>query len=446
MTAKAKRSPRSRNEYAARRARLSQLIGRDAVAIIPGASEVIRSRDTHYRFRQDSDFSYLTGFPEPDAIAVLAPGRKRAGRKAEFILFVRARDAAREIWDGRRAGPEGAIRDYGADEAYTIGEFEDALPDLLGGRTQLHFTLGEHPELDARIAGSVREIREVSRRGSAAPTGFTALEPTLHEMRLFKSAAELDLMATACQISAEAHCIAMRTARPGLYEWQVAAEIHHHFARHDMEPGYGSIVGGGDNACILHYVENNAELRDGDLLLIDAGGELQGYTADITRTFPVNGKFSAAQQAVYEVVLEANKQAIKTLKVGALSSKPHEVATRILTEGMVDLGLLKGKPADLIAQGRHRQFYMHGTGHWLGMDVHDVGRYRIDGKPRPFEAGMVMTVEPGLYIAPGTKGVPEKYWGIGIRIEDDVVVTDKGPQVLTGAVPKTVRDIEKLMA
>ncbi|MES0872471.1 aminopeptidase P N-terminal domain-containing protein [Sinimarinibacterium thermocellulolyticum] len=435
----------TRKEYAARRARLMRLIGSDGIAIVPAAREVVRSRDTHYRFRQDSDFAYLTGFPEPDAIAVLAPGRKVGARKAEYLLFVRRRDAEREIWDGRRAGPVGAVRDYGADEAYPIEDFEAHLPALLGGRKTLHYTLGEHAAYDARIAACVREIREVSRRGAAAPTDIVALETTLHEMRLHKSAAELEVMASACAISAEAHCIAMRTARPGLYEWQVGAELHHHFARHDMEPGYGSIIGGGENACILHYTENNALLRDGDLLLIDAGGELRGYTADITRTFPVNGRFSAAQQAVYEVVLEANRQAIRTLRVGTPSSRPHEVATRVLTEGMVELGLLKGKPAELIREGRHRQFFMHGTGHWLGMDVHDVGRYKIDGKPRPFAPGMVMTVEPGLYIAPGTKGVPEKFWGIGVRIEDDVVVTADGPRVLTDAAPKTVRDIERMM-
>ncbi|MEQ1440419.1 Xaa-Pro aminopeptidase [Fontimonas sp. SYSU GA230001] len=439
----ARRTPK---EYAARRAQLMKRIGADGVAIVPSAREVIRSRDTHYKFRQDSDFSYLTGFPEPDALAVLAPGRKVKGRKAEYVLFVRERNPEREIWDGRRAGPAGAMRDYGADQAFTIDAFEHELKGLLAGRQHLHYTLGEHPHWDARITACVREIREVSRRGAAAPVDFVALEATLHEMRLRKSAAELSLMRTACEITAQAHCIAMRTARPGLYEWQLGAEIHHHFARHDMEPGYGTIIGGGANACILHYVENSAELRDGDLVLIDAGGELQGYTADITRTFPVNGRFSAAQQAVYEVVLEANKQAIEELRPGNSSARPHDVATRVLTEGLVDLGLLKGKPAELIKAGRQRQFFMHGTGHWLGMDVHDVGRYKLDNKPRPFESGMVMTVEPGLYIAPGTQGVPEKYWGIGVRIEDDVAITAKGPEVLTGGVPKEVREIERLMS
>jgi Xaa-Pro aminopeptidase len=428
-------------ECAARRARLMKRMGAGSVAILPGAQEVVRSRDTHFRFRQDSDFRYLTGFLEPESIAVLVPGRKGGA----FVLFVRERNPERETWDGRRAGPEGAVRDYGADEAFPIGEFAQRLPQLLGGRSRVFYNLGEHPELDPQITASVRQIREVSRRGAAAPTEFVALEGTLHEMRLHKTPAEIAVMRRAAEISAEAHCRAMRASRPGRYEWQIAAEIHAHFGQHDMEPGYGTIVGGGENACILHYVENSAALRDGDLLLIDAGGELAGYTADITRSFPVNGKFSAAQQAVYEVVLAANEAAIRTLRPGTSSGRPHEVATRILTEGMVELGLLKGDPKTLIRDGRHRQFFMHGTGHWLGMDVHDVGRYSIDGAPRPLAAGMVMTVEPGLYIAPGTRGVDRKYWGIGIRIEDDVLITANGPQVLTAGAPKTVREIERLM-
>jgi Xaa-Pro aminopeptidase len=428
-------------ETAARRARLMKLIGSDGVAIIPSSQEVVRARDTHYRFRQDSDFAYLTGFAEPDCIAVFAPGRKAGA----YVLFVRERNAEREIWDGRRAGPEGVVRHYGADQAFAIDEFEDRLPGLLAGRSRVFYNLGEHPELDGEITGCVRGIREVARRGAMAPTEFVALETSLHEMRLRKTPAELAILAKACELSAEAHCNAMRFTKPGLNEWQVAAEIHAHFGRNDMECGYTSIVGGGDNACILHYVENNQKLKDGDLLLIDAGGELKGYTADITRTFPVNGKFSKPQQAVYEVVLEANKQAIKTLKAGESVGKPHEVATRILTEGLIELGLLKGNVKDLIKQEKHRQFFMHGTGHWLGMDVHDVGRYKINGAYRKFEPGMVMTVEPGIYIAPGSKGVAEKYWGIGIRIEDDVVITAQAPRVLTGGAPKEVKDIERLM-
>ncbi|MCX7071384.1 MAG: Xaa-Pro aminopeptidase [Gammaproteobacteria bacterium] len=428
-------------EYAARRARLLAAIGPDSVAIVPSAREVIRNRDAHYRFRQDSDFLYLTGFNEPDAMLVLAPGRSEGA----FLLFVRPRDPAREIWDGRRAGPEGAVSRYGADQAFVIGDFEQQLQSLLAGRNRLFYTLGEHPEWDGRIAAVVREIREVSRRGAAAPTDIVALESTLHEQRLIKTEAELALLRHACQVTAGAHVRAMRSTRPGGWEWAVAAEIHHEFERHGMECGYGSIVGGGENACILHYKENESQLNDGDLLLIDAGGEYQGYTADITRTFPVNGRYSGAQREVYEVVLAAQLAAIAELTSGNASSRPHEVATKVLTEGMVALGLLTGDVDSLIAEGRHRQFYMHGTGHWLGLDVHDVGRYKIDGVARPFQPGMVMTVEPGLYIAPGSEGVDPRFHGIGIRIEDDVLVTSGAPEVLTAGVPKAVADIEALM-
>jgi len=428
-------------EYAARRARLLAAIGPDSVAIVPSAREVIRNRDAHYRFRQDSDFLYLTGFNEPDAMLVLAPGRSEGA----FLLFVRPRDPAREIWDGRRAGPEGAVSRYGADQAFVIGDFEQQLQSLLAGRNRLFYTLGEHPEWDGRIAAVVREIREVSRRGAAAPTDIVALETTLHEQRLIKTEAELALLRHACQVTAGAHVRAMRSTRPGNWEWAVAAEIHHEFERHGMECGYGSIVGGGENACILHYKENESQLNDGDLLLIDAGGEYQGYTADITRTFPVNGRYSGPQKAVYEVVLAAQLAAIAELTAGNASSRPHEVATKVLTEGMVALGLLSGDVDSLIAEGRHRQFYMHGTGHWLGLDVHDVGRYKIDGVARPFQPGMVMTVEPGLYIAPGSEGVDPRFHGIGIRIEDDVLVTAGAPEVLTASVPKAVADIEALM-
>lgn len=433
---------RDRREHAARRAALLKRIGSRDVAIVPAASEVTRSRDTHFPFRQDSDFAYLTGFPEPEAIAVLAPGRKAGA----FVLFVRSRNAEREIWDGRRAGPEGAVRDYGADEAFPIEEFDTRLPELLAGRDAVHYTLGEHSELDPKVTGALRHIREVSRRGGSAPTAVVALEPSLHELRLHKRPAEVRTLQAACRITAEAHVLAMQATRPGCNEWEIAAVIHNHLSSHRMVPGYGSIVGGGDNACILHYTENNRPLQDGDLLLIDAGGELDGYTADITRTFPVNGRFSPAQRALYDVVLAANLAAIKTLKPGVSVGRPHAVATRILTAGLVRLGLLEGDVDTLIRDGKHRRFYMHGTGHWLGMDVHDVGRYKVDGRDRKFAPGMVMTVEPGLYIAPDATDIDPAYRGIGIRIEDDVLVTAEGPQVLTDGVPKTVAAIEALMA
>lgn len=435
-------SASQQREFAARRNALLKHVGARGVVVVPAAHEVTRSRDTHFPFRQDSDFTYLTGFPEPEAIAVLAPGRKEGG----YVLFVRPRNAEREIWDGRRAGPEGAVRDFGADEAFSIDEFPARLPALLAGREVVHYTLGEHPAMDPQITAAMRHIREVSRRGGSAPTTVVALEPSLHEMRLHKRPAELRTLRQACRISAEAHVRAMQATRPGRNEWEIAAVIHNHFADHHMVPGYSSIVGGGDNACILHYTENNQTLRDGDLLLIDAGGELDGYTADITRTFPVNGRFSAPQRALYEVVLAANLAAIKTLRPGTSTGRPHAVATRILTAGLVRLGLLKGDVDALIKAGKHRQFYMHGTGHWLGLDVHDVGRYKLDGRDRKFAPGMVMTIEPGLYVAPGTPGVDPAYHGIGIRIEDDVLVTPDGPEVLTDGVPKSIEAIETLMA
>ena len=434
-------APTELDEYAARRARLMQAMGPDGIAIVPAAREVIRNRDTHYKFRQDSDFRYLTGFPEPDAVAVLAPGRP----EGEYLLFVRPRDPASEIWTGYRAGPEGARERYRADQAFVVSELARMLPGLLGGRARVYYTLGEHPEFDPQLTACVREIREVSRRGAMAPVEFVALETTLHEQRLIKNEAELALLAHAGQVSARAHVRAMKYARPGRYEYQLAAEIHHEFELEGMEPGYGSIVGSGANACVLHYVENNAVLEDGDLVLIDAGGEHRGYTADITRCFPANGRFSGPQKAVYEVVLAAQRAATAELKAGNASSRPHEVATRVLTEGMVALGLLRGEVDALIQAEQHKRFFMHGTGHWLGMDVHDVGRYKIDGVARPFLAGMVMTVEPGLYVTPGTPGIDERYWGIGVRIEDDVVVTEQGPRVLTGDVPKDIADIEALM-
>jgi len=430
------------DEFAARRARLMAAIGTDGIAILPAAHEVTRSRDTHYRFRQHSDFWYLTGFNEPESIAVIAPGRKGG----EFLLFVRDRNPEREIWDGRRAGPVGAERDYRADQGFTLEQFDKELPGLLAGRSALHYSLGEHGAFDGKIAACVREIRELSRRGPSAPTDFIALDLTLHEQRMIKSEAEIKLLRHACEVSARAHVRAMQTAKPGAYEWQVAAEIHHEFERNDMQPGYGSIVGGGDNACILHYIDNSAELKAGDLLLIDAGGEYRGYTADITRSFPVSGRYSGPQKAVYEVVLAAQKATIAELKTGNSSARPHEVATRILTEGMVALGLLKGDPAELIRTEQHRKFYMHGTGHWLGLDVHDVGRYKLENQPRPFVPGMVMTVEPGLYIAPGTEGVDPRFHGIGIRIEDDVLITPQGPAVLTGGVPKDIAEVESVLA
>lgn len=427
-------------EYAARRERLMEAIGHDAVAIIPAATEQTRNSDVHYRFRQDSDFRYLTGFNEPDAWAVLAPGHP----DGEFVMFCRPKDKEREIWDGYRAGPQGCVRDYAADRAEVIADLDDKLPELLKDRVAVHFPMGWNAANDQRLQSWLGKVRQMVRQGVTAPSQVHHLGEILHEFRLRKSPAEIAMMRHAAVVSAAAHRRAMHKVRPGMYEYQLGAEIHHDFERHGMECAYGSIVGGGANACVLHYVENNQPLAAGDLCLIDAGAEFEGYCADITRSFPVSGQFSSAQKAVYEVVLAAQLAAVDAVRVGAHWLDPHETVVRILTQGLVDLGLLKGAVDDLIEQQKYTEFFMHKTGHWLGMDVHDVGAYRQQGEWRALEPGMVLTIEPGLYIAPGD-GVPAEFAGIGIRIEDDVVVTEAAPDVLTADVPKQVDEIEALM-
>jgi len=431
------------DEFAARRRRLMDAIGEDAVAIIPSATEQTRNRDVHYPFRQDSDFRYLTGFNEPDALAVLAPGHA----DGEFHLFCRPRDREREIWDGLRAGPEGVVSNYGADKGHVLDAIDALLPKLLRGRSKIVHTLGLSSAWDQRVLGWVNNLRAASRRGPAAPEAIVSLDATLHEHRLIKSPAELEMMAHAGRVSAEAHCRAMRVCQPGVAEYQIAAEIHHSFAMSRMDCAYGSIVGGGANACILHYVENSAILRDGDLLLIDAGAEYEGYCADITRSFPVGGKFSGEQRAIYDLVLAAQLASIDAVRVGKRQQDDvHMASVKTLTRGLVDLGLLTGDVDALIEDEAYKTYFMHGTGHWLGMDVHDVGAYYDDGKSRPLEPGMVLTVEPGLYVAEGTPGAAERFWNIGVRIEDDVVVTDGEPRILTADVPKQADEIEALMA
>ncbi len=432
----------SRDEFAARRARLMQAIGPDAVAIIPAATEKSRNSDVHYPFRQDSDFQYLTGFPEADAWAVLAPGHA----DGEFVLFCRPKDKEKEIWDGYRAGPQGCVADYGADRAEVIADLDRVMPQLLKDREVVHFNLGQCAAQDQRLQTWLGSVRAMVRTGVKAPAQVHQLGTHLHEQRLRKSAAEQAMMRYAAQVSAAAHVRAMQKVHPGLYEYQLGAEIHHDFERHGMSPAYGSIVGGGANACVLHYVENAAALRDGDLVLIDAGGEFEGYAADITRTFPVNGKFSPAQQAVYDIVLASQVAAVDAVRAGAHWMAAHEVVVPILTQGLVDLGLLKGSLDELIEQQKYSEFFMHKTGHWLGMDVHDVGAYRVDGQWRALEPGMVLTIEPGLYLSSNSPGVSEEFANIGIRIEDDVLVTDGAADVLTRDVPKTVADIEALIA
>lgn len=432
----------NRKEFAKRRKQLMRMMGTGSVAIVPAAPLRNRNRDVEYRYRQDSDFYYLTGFPEPEAVAVLVPGRKQA----EYVLFCRERDPVMEVWNGYRAGQEGAVETYGADDSFPIGDIDDILPGLLEGCERVYYTVGVNPEFDQRVFGWVNQIRRAVRSGSRTPDEYVSLEHLLHDMRLFKSKAELKSMRRAMQISAEAHRRAMRLCRPGLYEYQIEAEFLHEFWRHGAEPAYPCIVGSGANACVLHYTENRGQLRDGDLLLIDAGAEYELYAADITRSFPVNGEYSPAQRAVYEIVLAAQEAAIEKVRPGNHWNDPHIAAVEVLTEGMVELGLLKGKVPHLIKEEKYRKFYMHRTGHWLGMDVHDVGDYKVGGEWRVLEPGMVLTVEPGIYIAPGTKGVPKKWWNIGVRIEDDALVTEQGGEVLTTAVPKAIDEVEALMA
>ncbi|MEW6354674.1 MAG: Xaa-Pro aminopeptidase [Pseudomonadota bacterium] len=429
-------------EFAKRRRQLMHMMGDGAIAILPTAPVRLRNRDVEYPYRPDSDFYYLTGFPEPEACAVLIPGRKQG----EYILFNRERDEQMEIWNGRRAGQEGACAEYGADDAFPITDIDDILPGLMEHCDRVYYTMGTHPEFDQSVMTWVNQIRKKSRAGSQPPREFVALDHLLHEMRLFKSPAEVKAMRRAAQISAAAHRRAMQVCRPGLMEYQIEAELRHEFMRAGSRaPAYNPIVGGGANACILHYTENNAPLNDGELLLIDAGAEYDGYAGDITRTFPINGRFSPAQREIYEIVLEAQLAAIDKVRPGNHWDEPHEAAVRALTQGLIRIGLLKGKLATLIKEQAYRRFYMHRTGHWLGMDVHDVGSYKEGDAWRLLEPGMVLTVEPGLYIAAGSKGVPKKWWNIGVRIEDDVLVTRNGPDVLSKDAPKSIADIEALM-
>ena len=431
------------SEFAKRRQRLLAMLGEDSIAILPAAPERTRSRDVEHPYRSDNDFYYLTGFPEPEAIVVLIPGRKQG----QFVLFCRERDVEMETWHGRRTGLEGAMQRYGADDAFPIEDVDDILPGLMENRERVFYSMGTHPDLDQNMLEWLKRVRKKTRAGIHAPGELVSLDHLLHEMRLIKSPAEIQVMKKAAKVSAEAHCRAMQVCQPGMMEYQVEAEILHHFMMNGCRhAAYPSIVGGGENGCILHYTENESELHDGDLLLIDSGGEYDNYAADITRTFPVNGKFSPAQKALYELVLAAQYAAIDKVQPGNNWNDPHMAAVKVLTKGLIKLGLLKGSPAKLIKEEAYRRFYMHRTGHWLGMDVHDVGDYRLDGEWRLLEPGMVLTVEPGLYIAPGSKGIAKKWWGIGIRIEDDIRVTRNGHEVLSSGAPKEVAEIEALMA
>lgn len=432
----------SLQEFARRRARLMRDMEENSIAILPSATTKRRNRDVNYIFRQDSDFLYLTGFEEPDAVAVLIPGREHG----EFLLFCRERDPEKEIWDGCMAGPEGACKKFGADDAFPIACIDDILPGLIEGRDRVYYAMGGDAEFDRMLMEWVNTIRSKARSGAHPPGEFISLDLLIHEMRLFKSAAEIKVMQEAADISAGAHRRAMQVCQPGMTEYQLEAEFLHEFATHgSRSPAYPSIVGSGKNGCILHYIENSATLKSGDLVLIDAGCELDCYASDITRTFPVNGKFSEPQKKIYELVLKAQLAAIEEVKPGNTWNQPHDKTVEVITAGLLELGILKGNLETLIAEESHKKFYMHRAGHWLGMDVHDVGDYKVSEHWRVLEPGMVLTIEPGIYIAPGTEGVAKKWQGIGVRIEDDVLVTAKGHKILSAAAPKSVKDIEKTM-
>jgi len=426
-------------------------IDKDSVAIIPAAREAVRSHDTNYRYRQNSDFFYLTGFEEPEAIAVIAPSRPK-----KFTLFVRPRDLEQEIWTGYRAGVEGAVSDYSADEAFTIGEFDEKLAEIIDGPSVLYYAFGHtSPEMDQKIIQQLTQMREMNRRPLEPPKTIVDPSSILHEMRVLKSGEEIEVMQRAADIAAEAHVEAMKTVRAGMMEYEVEAMLEAYFRKHGAAgSSYTSIIGGGGNATVLHYIDNKDRLQDGDLLLVDAGAEYKGYASDITRTFPINGKFTEAQRDIYDLVLKCQKSCVDMVRPGVRLEDLKTHSIEILTEGMVELGLLKGEPKKLIEEKKYMQFYMHNLGHYLGIDVHDAGRYYFKGESRPAEAGMVMTIEPGLNISPDTsripegfnKDIPEKYLGIGVRIEDDVCVTENGARVLTHKVPKEREEIEALMA
>jgi Xaa-Pro aminopeptidase len=423
-----------------RRHQLLQHMG-EGVAVIPTALEAVRNRDSHYQYRFDSYFYYLTGFTEPESVLLLV-----AGEKPKSVLFCRDKDLEREIWDGFRYGPEGAKEAFGVDEAYSISRLDELAPQLLANQPRLHYSLGADASWDARVTGWLNQVRAQARSGVSAPAEIVDVRLLLDEMRLFKSEGEIAIMRRAAEISSGAHRRAMRATKPGSTEYEIEAELIHEFRRHGAQsPAYHSIVAGGANACVLHYVFNDAPLRDGDLLLIDAGCELDGYASDITRTFPVNGKFSGPQKDLYELVLASQTAAIEAVRPGNHWNAPHEAALQVLVRGFIDFGLCKGTVDAVLESGDYRRFYMHRTGHWLGLDVHDAGEYKKNGEWRLLEPGMALTVEPGCYVRPADD-VPEHYWNIGIRIEDDAVVTQDGCDIITMAAPKSVADIETLMA
>ncbi len=433
----------SKKEYAARRKDLMSMMADNSIAVIAAAPEKVRSKDTLYPYKQSTNFSYLSGFSEPCAVMLLIPNRQQG----ECVLFCRDKDPLRETWDGLRLGPIEAKQALALDDAFPIDDIDDILPGLLEGKSHIYYSAGKDKAFDKQLIQWVDEVTLDKESDSEPCCEQVDLDHLLAELRLIKSAAEIKLMRKAADISAEAHCRAMRFCQPGQYEYQLQAEIEHQFMMSGATgPAYTSIVGGGKNACILHYIENQSALKSGDLVLIDAGCEYQNYAADITRTFPINGKFSTAQAAIYDIVLAAQTAAINCISPGVTYDQANKATIEVITQGLVELGILKGDVEQLITEGAYREFYMHSVSHWLGMDVHDVGDYKISNQWRVYEAGMLLTIEPGIYIAADNQNVDKKWRGIAVRIEDDILVTKAGREVLTDGVPKQRDQIESLMA
>jgi len=433
----------NKKEYARRRQYLAEQMGPNSIAILPSSTIKSRNRDVDFHFRQDGDFYYLTGFNEPESVLVIIPGREHG----ESILFCRERDPSKEMWDGFIAGPDRVTGMTGLDDAFPISDIDDILPGMIEGTDKVFYSMGLDAQFDSRVMEWINVIRSKIRNGAHPPGEFVALEHALHELRLYKSAAEIKCMGEAAEIAAQGHIKAMEICRPDLFEYHLESAITHVFANNGARfTAYPSIVGSGDNACILHYIENQSKLKDGDLVLIDAGCELDCYASDITRTFPVSGVFSPEQKAIYQIVLDSQLAAIKEVKPGNHWNHPHEAAVRVICQGLIKLGILNGELDEMIKSEAYKPFYMHRTGHWLGLDVHDVGEYKVEGEWRSLEAGMVLTVEPGIYISPSCKEVDKKWRGIGIRIEDDVAVTKASHKVLSKSAPKTIEEIEALMA
>ncbi|MCY3690199.1 MAG: Xaa-Pro aminopeptidase [Gammaproteobacteria bacterium] len=430
-------------EYSRRRAALIEGLQPGGIALLAAAPERVRSRDVHHAYRQDSDFFYLTGFAEARALLALVPGRE----EGEVVLFCQPKDPQKELWEGKLLGPEAAVESLGVDQAYPVGEIDKVVPELMAGRERIHYRIGLDADFDEKVMGWVRGAREQARHGGPAPGQFLLLDDLLHEMRLFKSEEEIRLMEEAARISAEGHRRIMQYCRPGIYEYELEAELLHTFLHHGSRAAaYGSIVGAGANACVLHYVSNDARVEDGDLVLVDAGCEYRYYAADITRTFPANGRFSAEQREIYQIVLQAQAAAIEAVQPGASCDTPQQAAVAAIVDGLLQLGLLTGTADEIIETEAYKPFYMHRVGHWLGIDVHDVGSYKDGDDWRPFEPGMVTTIEPGIYIAPDFEDVAPRWRGIGVRIEDDVLVTSSGNRILSEGVPRGMEEIEAFMA